>query len=217
MKRHMKKPAIIIGIILIRGLALADERKAADAVVESIDGIPIFMYSTPIANFEVIGKAVSFGEHLKFALDDQSNDREKAEHLVAKTLQKVEDGEKAPFDAIIIDLNRDTTRLIRFKGEKSTHATVTRVKDVPIYFFAQPTVPYLKVADLPRDMSRRAERNLLFDRINSMVGRTVKKEKNGAIEQFDALIFDPETLSAVAIRFDEEDAAPTAVSKEDNR
>ncbi len=179
----------------------AQERNASEAVVEEIKGIPFFMYAEPVEKYDVVGKAISFKETMKLAASNRSNVRQKAEKLVDMVLKKKKEDKLPPFDAIIVDIDRDKTHIIKFEGPVSRRARVKQVKDVPLYFFSHPVAPYDTVAVLPPDFSRWAKRNLLYDKINSMVGRVKKKAEKGEIGAFDALIYNPEDLSAVAIKF----------------
>jgi hypothetical protein len=42
---------------------------------------------------------------------------------------------------------------------------------------------------------------MLYDKIKSMINRTLKKEEAGEVKQFDAVIIDPKDLSETLIKF----------------
>ncbi len=180
--------------------AQEQKRDASEAVVDEIKGIPFFMYAEPVEKYEMVGKALSFKETIKLVATG-GNVHQKAEKLVDMVLKMRSEEKLPPFDAIIVDIDRDKTHIIKFEGQISHRARVKRVEDVPLYFFSHPVTSYNKIADLPADFSLWAKRNLLYDKINSMVRRVKKKEINGEIGAFDALIYNPDDLSAVAIKF----------------
>jgi len=174
---------------------------APEAIVEEVKGIPIFMYSEPIESYEILGKAMTFKEIISIATLDKTSVHEKAEKIVDMVLQKKENGDIPDFDAIIIDIIDDKTHVIKFNENKSLRAKVKNVKDVPLYFLSKPATNYTVVDSLNADFSLYAKRNLLYDKINSMVKRTIKKSEKEEIGKFDAMIFDSNNLSAVTIRF----------------
>ena len=196
---------VIVFLFVLQAMvpAQAQDKKASEALVEEISGVPFFMYAVPLDTYEVVGKALSFKEMLKLSTHQKSTVRQKVQKLVGTVLKKREEGKLAAFDAIIVDIDRDKTQVIKFAGKVSHRAKVARVKEVPLYFFSKPIAPYDTVAHLPPDFSRWAKRNLLFDKINSMVGRIKKKEEKGDIGAFDALIYNPDDLSAIAVKFKE--------------
>ncbi len=183
----------------------ARERASSPAVVNVVDGVPVFMFAEPVVEFQRAEKTLSVKNMFKLASDGDETPRDKVHKLIGMIRHRVEEGKITCFDAVIVDIRNDYYDAICFKGEKSLQANVHTVKDVPIYFFSKPTEPYDTVAVIPAEYSRRAKRNFLYDKIKSMVGRILKKEKKKEIGQFDALIYNPDDLSAVAIRFKKEE------------
>ncbi len=198
----MKK---ILGVCLFLSFGIlvkAQERKALPATVEKVEGLPVFVYSLPLGDYEIVGKAVTAGHIIKLAVDEISTVREKTGQLVKKALERNEKGKIPAFDAIIIDLDKEKAHAIKFKGgNDSRKAKVLDQDGVPLYFFAEPDGVYKVVASLPADYSLRAGRGLLYDKIKSMVNRTLKKEERGEVEKFDAVIINPDDLSEQLIRF----------------
>jgi len=197
----MKSLFILLVFLQIAVTPHYQKFEASEAVVEEVKGVAVFMYAEPLDSFVILGKAVTFREIIKIASLENASVRKKAEKIVDMVLQKKENGKIPAFDAIIIDIVNDKTHVIKFKGDKSLRARVVRVDDVPLYFFSKPAANYVIVDSLDADFSLYAKRNMLSDKINSMVGRTVKKAEKGEIGKFDAMIFNPDDLSAVTIQF----------------
>jgi DNA-binding response OmpR family regulator len=172
------------------------------AKVEMVSGTPIFVFSKPVSEYAVVGKAMSFGEMLKMATDQKSSIREKTKKVVAIAQQRVKEEKIPDFDALIIELQNDKMHAIKFSSEVSQKAKVDNYNDTPIYFLSQPEEEYEVVQELKADYSLRAERNgMLFDKIKSMVSRTLKKRENKEVGQFDAIIVSPDNLSEKLIIF----------------
>jgi len=183
-------------------LTCAQENKPLPATVEKVEGVPVFVYALPADDYEVVGKAVSAGHTIRLAVDEISTVREKTVQLVRKALERKENGKVPAFDAIIIDLDKEKTQAIKFKESSDPlKAKVLDQDGVPVYFFSKPDGAYTVVADLQADYSLRAERGLLYDKIKSMVNRTLRKEESGEVEKFDAVIINPDDLSEQLIRF----------------
>ncbi len=197
----MKHLSITLLIVLFVSPIYSQTRKSSPATVETVSGIPFFIFSEPASEYEVVGKAMSFGNMINMSVDEKTELKQKAKKVVTKALERKEAGKTPEFDAILIKLDSDKMQVIKFKNTVSTDATVANCKDVPVYFFSKPVNDYETVATLPADYSNRAKRGLLFDKIRSMMKRTIEKEKNGEIEHFDAVIINPDDLSETLIRF----------------
>ncbi len=197
----MKHLVFTLLIILFVSPVFSQTRKSSPATVETVSGIPFFIFSEPASEYEVVGKAMSFGNMLNMAVDEESGLMQKAKKVVTKALERKKAGKIQEFDAILINLDSEKMQVIKFKNTVSTDATVANCKDVPVYFFSKPVNDYETVATLPADYSNRAKRGLLFDKIRSMMKRTIEKEENGEVEHFDAVIINHDDLSETLIRF----------------
>jgi hypothetical protein len=197
----MKKFIGTLALIALVFTLNAQDKKTSPAVVEKVSEIPFFILSTPDAEYEMVGKAVTAGNIISLAVDENSTVSEKAVKLVNKALERVKKEKVPEFDAIIVDLFKENSRAIKFKNGVSTKAKVKEIDNVPVYFFSKPVDPYEEVGTLPADFSLRAERGMLLDKIESMINRTIKKAENGEIEKFDAVIISPDDLSLKTIRF----------------
>jgi len=172
------------------------------ATVEKVLNTPIFLFSKPVSEYSIVGKAMSFTDMLKMAADQKSSVREKAKKIVQTAQKRVKDKKLSAFDALIIELENDKVFAIKFKSNISTKAKINNYGDLPVYFFCKPDEEYDVVAKLKADYSLRAERSgMLFDKINSMVKRTIKKKENNEVDNFDAIIISPDDLSEVLINF----------------
>ena len=189
----MKKLFLIVIPLFL--LSFMSEESTHLAKVENVLGVPMFVFSEPTTEYDVIGKAMSFNDMMKMTLDEQSSVREKSEKIVEQTQKRVKKNKIEDFDALLIRIENDKVLAIKFKSEKTDKAQLTDVFDVPVYFFNQPEESYNIVKELEADYSKSAKNGLLFDRINSMVKRTLKKLKNKEVESFDAIIINPDDLS----------------------
>ena len=172
------------------------------ATVEKVLGVPVFLFSKPVSNYEIIGKVMSFTDMLKMAADQKSSVRKKTEKIVQIAQKRVKEEKISAFDALIIELENDKVFAIKFKSEISTKAKIDNYGDLPVFFFNEPDEEYEIVTKLKADYSLRAERSgMLLDKIKSMVKNTLKKEKKGELEKFDAIIINPDDLSETLINF----------------
>ncbi|NPA37798.1 MAG: hypothetical protein GXO47_13215 [Chlorobi bacterium] len=194
---------ILFGLILILTVhdSYSQERKASVATVEKIEGVPVFLFATPVAEYKEVGKAVSGGYILKISIDETSTVIDKTKQLVEKALSRKKEGKVPDFDAIIIDVVKERNRAVKFKNGVSLKANVERENGVPVYFFSKPDEKYEVIAELPRDYSVFAARNLLYDKVLSSVNRILKKEESGEVGHFDAVIFNPEDFSTTLVKF----------------
>ncbi len=196
------KKMILVFIMLLSVMSITgQERKASIATVEKINGEPLFLFSKPVEEYEVVGKAVSGGNAFGLIVDGSTNVSDKAQRMVKNAHNRVKNGDLPDFDAIIVDIDKTKSRAIKFKNGVSLKARVLKEKGVPIYFFAKPDDEYEVVARLPADYSLYAARNLFIDKINSSLNRILKKEKSGEVGHFDAVIFNPKDLSTTLIKF----------------
>ncbi len=198
----MKKMYVTFLLAIFFLAANAQERKSSLATVEKVSGIPVFIYSTPVNDYDIVGKAVSAKHILMAAIDESSTIRQKATMLVEKAIERKGNGKNKDFDAVIIDLNNDKMHIIKFKGELSLKAKVIEENGIPVYLFSVPVDEYQTVTKLPPDMSLYAKRGFLIDKIVSMTNRLLKKEEKGEVEAFDAVIINPDDLSMTLIKFE---------------
>ena len=181
--------------------AIGQERKASLATVEKVGGVPLFLFSQPVEKYEVVGKAVSGGKVFGLVIDETLNVSDKAQKMVEKALAREKEGKVPAFDALLVDIDKMKSKVIKFKNGASLKAHVLKENGVPVYFYAKPDDDYEVVARLPADYSLYAARNLLVDKIVSSVNRVLKKEKSGEVGHFDAVMFNPDDLSTTLIKF----------------
>jgi len=195
----MKTLFIILSISLF---AFTSDNNEHYATVEKVLGVPFFVFSKPVSGYDIVGKAMSFSDMLKMATDTKSSIRKKAEKIVEIAQKRVKDEKISVFDALIVELENDKVRAIKFKSEISQKAKIDNYDNLAVYFFNEPDEEYEVTTQLKADYSLRAERSgMLFDKIHSMVKRTLKKKENGEVEKFDAIIINPDDLSEKLIRF----------------
>lgn len=196
---------IFVLVIIFSSLILKaqNERKVSMAVVDKIDGVPVFVLAKPVAEYEEVGKAVSAGQMVKLGVNKVVGVYDKFKSVVEAAKRRKKKGKLSNFDALMIDLDNEKAIAVKFKNPgDNTKAEVTKYEGVPVYFFSKPVKKYEVVAELEADYSLYAARNLLIDKINSMLNRTIKKEKNGKVKKFDAVIINPEDLSEELIIFE---------------
>ncbi len=196
----MKKYLLLV--LTIGLLAFASDNNEHYATVEKISEVPFFVFSKPVFEYEVVGKAMSFSDMVRMGVDQESSVREKAENVVKIAQKRVKNGKISAFDALIVQLDNDKVLAIKFKSDISTKAKIDSFNDLPVYFFSEPDEDYDVVTHLKADYSAKAARNgMLIDKLKSMVKRTLKKKENGEIESFDAIIINPDDLSETLINF----------------
>ena len=191
-------------LLVLSGLLLAftsGDRKSVPATVELVDGVPFYVYSLPTAEYEIVGKALTMGGIIKVMVNEQASIREKASEFVKNAKARVEKGKIPEFDAMIVDLEKEKTHAIKYKAEASREAKVKFYEGIPVYFFSKPNAEYEVVTELEADYSLRAKGGMLLDKIESMLNRTLKKEKDGEVGHFDAVIINPDDLSEQLIKF----------------
>ena len=204
----MKLIRNIIAVILVFSaltiLNAQNERKTSTAVVDKINDVPVFVMAIPVADYEVVGKAANAGHLLKLGVNATATVYDKFKSVVETAKKRKEKGKLSDFDALLIDLDNDKVTAIKFKekGDNNLKAEVIKFEGVPVYFFSKPLDKYEIVDELEADYSLYAARNLLTDKINSMLNRTIKKEKSGKVNKFDAVIISPKDLSETLIKFE---------------
>ena len=190
----MKK--LLVMVLLVSIFAFTSDNNEHFATVEKVSNVPVFLFSKPTSDYEVVGKAMSFTDMLKMAADQKSTARQKAKKIVKIAQKRVKEEKILAFDALIIELENDKVYAIKFESDISQKAKINNYDDLPVYFFCEADEKYEVVTQLKADYSLRAERGgMLFDKIKSMVNRTLKKEKKGEIEKFEAIIINPDDLS----------------------
>ena len=198
----MKKLFTILTVSLLITLSLnAQENKTFTGIVEKISGIPIYLYSEPQVEFDIVGKANTAVDIIKVGVNMNLNVYEKGEKIVETAFKRKEAGKIPEFDAIIADVNKEKILAIKYKNEPSLNAKIQLEEGIAIYIFSQPKAEYEKIADLPADFSMRAETGMLSDKVRSMVKRYLRKVTKGELEEFDAIIFNPKDLNGQAIKF----------------
>jgi hypothetical protein len=198
----MKKLFIILTVSLLVTISLnAQESKTFTGTVEKVSGIPMYLYSEPQVEFEVVGKANTAVDIIKVGVNMNLNVYEKGEKIVKTAFKRKEAGKIPEFDAIISDINKEKILAIKYKNAPSLNAEIQLEEGIAIYIFSQPNTEYEKIADLPADFSMRAESGMLSDKISSMVRRYLKKVEKGELKKFDAIIFNPKDLNGQAIKF----------------
>ena len=197
MKSLLLSVLVLFSILIVE----AQETKVYKATVDTVGGVPFFIFAKPIADYSEVGKAVSALEIIKIMIDEESTVAKKAQDLVIRTKNRVEEGKISDFDAVIVDVDAEKTRAIKFKSEPSREAVVSIVKEIPVFFMSVPNNKYTEVGEIDNSMSMRASNGMLLDKIIYIIKRAKKKLKNKEIENFDALIVDSKTLETTLIKF----------------
>jgi hypothetical protein len=197
----MKHRILLLFLIATLFAFTATERKSVPATVDLVEGVPFFIYATPTAKYEIVGKAMSMGGIIKITVNETATLNEKAIAFVKSAYERVEKGKTARFDALLLDLDKEKAHAIKFTESVSREANVVSYEGVPVYLFATPNAEYDVVANFKADYSVRAANGLLLDKIKSMVRRVLKKEENGEVGHFDALLINAEDMSETLIKF----------------
>jgi len=198
----MKKLFTILTVSLFIPLSIiAQENKPITGTVEKISGIPMYLYSEPQVQFEVVGKANTAVDIIKVGVNMNLDVYKKGEKIVETAFKRKDSGKIPNFDAIVLDIHKEKILAIKYKDEPSLNANIQFEDGIAIYIFSQPNIEFEIIADLPADFSLRAESGILSDKISSMVRRYLKKVNKGQLDEFDAIIFNPKDLSGQAIKF----------------
>ncbi len=201
----MKKTFFITIVFIVLTVLYAfapSERQSSPATVSVVSDVPFFIFSVPVADYEIVGKALSVSNIIKLAVDEESTIEQKADNVVAFAVSRKGKGKIPEFDALMLDVENEKAYAIKFKGGVSLKAKIKECKGVPVYLFATPDDEYDIIAELPADFSLRAQKSgMLYDKVKSMINRTLKKEEAGEVKQFDAVIIDPKDLSETLIKF----------------
>ena len=198
----MRRLTFVLAMLFLAIIVNAQDRKTAPAKVEKIEGVPVYVFSTPADDYEIVGKALKAGSIIKVSVNMSATVREKVQKMVIKALKRQEEGKVPNFDGIIFNLDNDKVQAVKFAEEgKHLNANPTKYKEVSIYMFSEPTSDYEVLATLDADYSIRAGNSVLIDKVESMLNRTLKKETAGEVEHFDAVIINPDDLSEKLIKF----------------
>jgi len=192
-------------ILLGFGLfAFKSDKTKHFATVEEVDDFPIFVFSKPVADYNIVGKALSFNDAFKLIADQKSTIRKKTKMVVDFALNRVKNGKIPQFDALIFELDRDKVHAVKFKSEVSLKAEIIDYnEEIPVFFFCEPNEKYSVVATMEADYSiKAANSGFLYDKINSMINRTLRKRENKEVKNFDAIIISPNDLSEKLIVFE---------------
>ena len=103
----MKNLIGTLALIMLVFTLNAQNKKSSPAIVEKVSGIPFFILSSPESEYEMVGKAVTAGNIISLAVDENSTVSEKAIKLVNKALERVKKEKVPEFDAIIVDLYKE--------------------------------------------------------------------------------------------------------------
>jgi len=203
LKTSKTMKSIFLSILLFFSISIvkAQETKVYKATVDTVGGVPFYIFAKPIADYTEVGKAVSALEIIKIMVDEESTIAKKAQDMVIRTKNRLEEGKISDFDAIIVDVDAEKTRVIKFKEEPSREAMVSIIKDIPVFFMSVPNDEYTEVGEMDNSMSMRANNGMLLDKVIYIVKRAKKKLENKEVDSFDALIVDSKTLETTLIRF----------------
>ncbi|OQX77785.1 MAG: hypothetical protein B6D61_06620 [Bacteroidetes bacterium 4484_249] len=101
----MKKLGLILTVTVLLAFAVVENEHFA--TVKKISDTPIFLFSRPVSEYEIVGKALSFSEMLKLAMDQESSVREKTTKVVDYALKRVENGKISEFDIRYFTKSKD--------------------------------------------------------------------------------------------------------------
>jgi len=195
--------SFFLSMLLFFSISLveAQDTKVYKATVDTVSGVPFYIFAKPIADYTEVGKAVSALEIIKLMIDEESTIEKKAQDLVIRTKNRLDEGKISDFDGVIVDVDAEKTHAIKFKDNSSREAIVSIVKDIPVFFMSVPKDEYTEVGKMDNSMSMRANNGMLLDKVIYIVKRAKKKLENKEIESFDALIVDSKTLETTLIKF----------------
>ena len=171
------------------------------AIVKSIDETPIYIYSKPVQNHEVVGNATSFSDAIKILANEKMTFDEKIAAVIKASIKRKEKGKLGDYNAIVFDSEKEKVLAINFSEKVSVRAHAELIDSTIVFFYSQPEQDYEAVDTLVADYSLYAKRNGVFAKIESMVHKTEKKAANGEIEDFDAVIINSNDLSDILIKF----------------
>lgn len=175
--------------------------KSVVGKVEIVSGIPIYMYSVPIDDYENVGKSLSLGNTFKIVLDEETTLSLKVEKAIQIANDRKNNGKVSDFDALEIRVKKAKAFGLKYKDKKTLKAYIEKVQNIPVFIYSKPVEEYQIVAHLPADFSKRAGRGLLHDKIKNMMKRNLQKVEMKEVGQFDPVIINPDNLSQTFIKF----------------
>ena len=181
--------------------AKAQKDNFRTAIVQEISGVPVFLFSEPLEPYKIVGKAEQNMEILLMDVANYTSITKKAKLMVDAARVRQQKGKLGEFDAIYVDLELSRSLAIKFTSGFSLKARTTKVRNVSVFFFSKPLNEYEEVVRLPSKSGNYEENGLLQDKVKSMINRALRRVKEGDIPAFDGIIFNPDDLSATAIKF----------------
>ena len=201
----MRAFILVSNISLIIFLAInnlhAQDISFRTAIVQEISGVPVFLFSEPLEPYKVVGRAEQNMEILLMDVANYTSITKKAKLMVDAARARQQKGKLGEFDAIYVDLELSRSLAIKFTSGLSLKARTTKVKNVSVFFLSKPLNEYEEVIRLPSKSGNYEENGLLQDKVKSMINRALRRVKTGDIPAFDGIIFNPDDLSAMAIKF----------------
>ncbi len=192
-----------VTILFFSSIASAQDSKSVEqtAFVEKVSGVPIFLFSEPISPYKVVGKAEQNMEILLMDVSVYTSVTQKAKNMVKEARERQEKGKLGFFNAIYVDLELSRSQAILFPADVSLKAKAYTFKGISVFFFSKPFNSYDEVAHLPSKSQDYEENGFLTDKVNTMIKRALRHVKAGEQKPFDGIIFNPDDLSAIAIKF----------------
>ena len=197
----MKRTFFLLLVSGIATLTNAQDTLPVKGTVEVVAGYPVFIYAVPAAEYTETGKISSFTDLVRTGVSEAGL-REKIGILVKAAEKKVDKKKIPPFDAILLDPDNGKNKAIKFKGEVSRDARLVPVEDVPVFLFSTPLEKYTVVDTLPPKFPLRSRNWLLHDKVVYLIDKAKDKVDDKEIDPFDAMILDPEDISAILIKFE---------------
>ena len=195
---------IVIPLFLLAAITCSSIAQKSDqriAVVEKISGVPIFLFSEPLNPYKVVGRAEKNMEILLMDMADYNSVNKKAMKMIAAAKDRQQKEKLGTFDAIYVNLELSQSLAITFTSDISLKAKVYVFRNISVFLFSKPYDNYEEVVRLPAKSEDYEENGLLQDKVNSMIKRALRRVKTGDLEPFDGLIFNPDDMSATAIKF----------------
>jgi hypothetical protein len=204
MYRFYPASVILISIYFYNALAFtvnAQDKKYQTAIVEKVSGVPVYLFSEPLSQFTIVGKAEQNMEILLMDVYEFTTVSKKAEEMVKAARLRQKKGKLDDFDAILVDNEASKSFAIAFPSDKIPKAKAQKINGISVFFFSKPDNSYDVIARLSSKSEEYEENGLLTDKVSSMIKRTLRQVKAGKTAPFDGMIFNPDDLSAVAIKF----------------
>ncbi|MFB6318382.1 hypothetical protein [Saccharicrinis sp. FJH54] len=109
------------------------------------------------------------------------------------------------------------------QDELSEKATVEKVLNIPVFIYSYPTVEFDEVTTLSATMSalsdalsNNSEQISVTDKVKEIINKAKRKVKKGDIEDFDAIIINPDDYSGIVIKFKDEISLQSDVKRISN-